>query len=275
MNRPDRQRQPQPLDLDAIEARVNAATEGPWVLTEDWAYIAHGPDSVIHGYYDGECPACGDEFTDDASVALSAEDATFIAHARADVPALIAEVRRLRGANAELRAQVGAAMDRCARDHMAPTPQPDHEHEWAYDRTICGFCGGNHGYCECGETEPCDPPAPQPDPLDENDHRDRVTATGIRIRWNGWHWCERKICKTNLKLEGSTLTAWQNSEHGPLTFADDPQTPQEATSGTETQRGRVALAEVAEAAHELSQRICDLLDLDGAEKILAEMEGDR
>ena len=104
--------------------------------------------------------------------------------------------------------------------------------------------------------------APQPDPLDENDHRDRVTATGIRIRWNGWHWCEHKYCKSDEEPEdaGSTLYAWQNSEHGPLAFADDPQTPPQVTSATETALNRAALAEVAEQAHRLSQAICDLLD---------------
>lgn len=52
------------LDLDAIEARVAAASPGPWVIT--------GDNPCSNG------------------------DGPFIAHAREDVPALLAEVRRLR-----------------------------------------------------------------------------------------------------------------------------------------------------------------------------------
>lgn len=76
-------------DLDAIEARANAATPGPWeangadVTTR---YISHGKGLVrwqIASYVDPR-------------------DLTFIAHAREDVPALVAEVRRLRGIEQEM-----------------------------------------------------------------------------------------------------------------------------------------------------------------------------
>lgn len=72
------------LDLDAITARADAATEGPWK-----AVIANicGDDSVYVETADGRSVA--DLRDDQAAVA------TFIAHARADVPALVAEVRRL------------------------------------------------------------------------------------------------------------------------------------------------------------------------------------
>lgn len=50
-----------PLDLDAIEARANASTDSPWAFA-------------------------------------ATADAHFIAHARTDVPALCAEIRRLRSA---------------------------------------------------------------------------------------------------------------------------------------------------------------------------------
>lgn len=66
-------------ELAAIEARVNAATAGPWEAycnyDECWTLdgpIANGPDMMPKG------------------------DAIFIAHARTDVPALVAEVRRLK-----------------------------------------------------------------------------------------------------------------------------------------------------------------------------------
>jgi hypothetical protein len=68
-------------ELTGIEARANAATPGPWEAQhsyDDCWWLggpeANGPDMLPQG------------------------DAEFIAHARADVPALVAEVRRLREA---------------------------------------------------------------------------------------------------------------------------------------------------------------------------------
>jgi hypothetical protein len=79
------------LDLDEVEARANAATEGPWrALTSgrrggDHWHVTDSDQSIalIHAS-DGE-----DED-------MREPDAEFIAHARTDVPALVAEVRRLR-----------------------------------------------------------------------------------------------------------------------------------------------------------------------------------
>lgn len=69
-------------ELDAIEARANAATPGPWTWETD--YEEEG------GYFldgsDGE----------DVGWARSEPDIVFITAARVDVPALVAEVRRLR-----------------------------------------------------------------------------------------------------------------------------------------------------------------------------------
>lgn len=115
----------QPLDLDQIEARANAATEGPW----DVHAHAHPASGC-------RCLSCDDPivgFTvdhpkaldcDDIVAARSAEgqlnpfrrplascdhgpllsyaDADFAAHARTDVPAMAAEIRRLRARVAEL-----------------------------------------------------------------------------------------------------------------------------------------------------------------------------
>lgn len=75
------------LDLDAIEARANAATPGPpwrWAVSDDRRWVdvtARGHDRVIATTYDDDLAA-------------------FIAHARADVPDLVVEVRRLREDNA-------------------------------------------------------------------------------------------------------------------------------------------------------------------------------
>jgi hypothetical protein len=80
------------IDLDAIEARCNAATKGPWEAKcsyHDYPYI------VAHGWELG----CGEDFA-------RMPDADFIAHARTDLPALLTEVRRLRARNEELEAIV-------------------------------------------------------------------------------------------------------------------------------------------------------------------------
>jgi hypothetical protein len=83
-----------PTELAEIKARAEAATPGPWRAerslcnpgirdaagTEREGWDFQGPLSLG----DGECPY------------YTQEDATFIAAARADVPALVAEVERAR-----------------------------------------------------------------------------------------------------------------------------------------------------------------------------------
>jgi hypothetical protein len=72
------------LDLDAIEQRANEATPGPWTAhAEDIFYPRDDEDrgpvsSLLGGGEPGHLA-----------------DAEFMAHARQDVPALVAEVRRL------------------------------------------------------------------------------------------------------------------------------------------------------------------------------------
>jgi predicted dithiol-disulfide oxidoreductase (DUF899 family) len=78
-------------ELQAIEARCNAATPGPWgEEKDDRSYIVIAPHPEL-----GSCNCCIAEidgwFSDD-----SKRDCAFIAAARADVPALLAEVRALR-----------------------------------------------------------------------------------------------------------------------------------------------------------------------------------
>lgn len=100
------------LDLTAIRARVAAATEGPWRLITDHCdccdgLCSHGafPWAIrlpIHTVRDADKPCepgnsldsyrhTASEFSD-----LTMETAEFIAHAREDVAALLAEVDRLR-----------------------------------------------------------------------------------------------------------------------------------------------------------------------------------
>jgi hypothetical protein len=80
-----------PLDLDAIEARAQAAEDG-WTVLIDEAdphrFEIHG-DGPTHVAVFGGNP-------DDAFASYPVrENAVFAAHARGDVPALLAEVRRL------------------------------------------------------------------------------------------------------------------------------------------------------------------------------------
>lgn len=89
--------------LDAIKERANKATEGPWKIFEDsevkagcqigtaWDHPqAKGPVGIVNlatSVTGGEIKNC---------VYIQSDDARFIAHARQDVPALVAEVERLR-----------------------------------------------------------------------------------------------------------------------------------------------------------------------------------
>jgi hypothetical protein len=68
------------LDLDAIEERVNEATPGPW-------------ETGMRGARKNVYPLLS---SDAVAYTSGTDDADFIAHAREDVPKLIAEVRRLR-----------------------------------------------------------------------------------------------------------------------------------------------------------------------------------
>lgn len=93
-------------ELQAIEARANAASEGPW---ESHYGECGGYDSMTDAVFvdrDGretyiatlDLSSYGQLACDPPSTSARAAaeaDAAFIAHAREDVPALIAEVRRL------------------------------------------------------------------------------------------------------------------------------------------------------------------------------------
>ena len=93
----------QPLDLDAIEARAQAATPGPWTVSEDYDDILDAEGGQLASYW-------------------MEVDGQFIAHAREDVPAMAAEIRRL-------RAQLNAVTTLCDEQEMAahlfefPTPE--------------------------------------------------------------------------------------------------------------------------------------------------------
>ena len=77
-----------PLNLAHIETRANAATEGPW-CTDAWE-IYQGTE-----YQPGLSMWIGETCRGTSTPEQDQADAAFVAAARTDVPALIAEVRRL------------------------------------------------------------------------------------------------------------------------------------------------------------------------------------
>lgn len=78
----------QQLDLDAIEARARAATDGPWERYEEYGptFFANISGSHLQGVGD---------FNFGVGEQAEADEA-FVRHAPEDVAALVAEVRRLR-----------------------------------------------------------------------------------------------------------------------------------------------------------------------------------
>jgi hypothetical protein len=82
-------------DLDAIDARAGAATPGPWKSLRGYeqddpgAFVCRAGDQPHYVVATGSDP-------------LAPADADFIAAARTDVPALVAQLRAARAANANL-----------------------------------------------------------------------------------------------------------------------------------------------------------------------------
>ena len=82
------------VDLDAIKAREAAATKGPWTLR----FHVRSSDPNEHDEWIVVFEALtGSSWADDSTL-MDRPDAQFIAHARQDIPALLAEVNRLRSA---------------------------------------------------------------------------------------------------------------------------------------------------------------------------------
>lgn len=88
-------------ELRAIRERCDAATPGPWEFAA-W-------NTLPNGYLYGPAPIHAHEpippglYKCTPPVSLRGEDALFVAHARQDVPALLAEVERLKHAVAQER----------------------------------------------------------------------------------------------------------------------------------------------------------------------------
>jgi hypothetical protein len=84
-----------------IEARASAATEGPWIPKHaKTAYLADGTsEHEARSIATGETVA---HVLDSRDGTQRGRDLKFIAAARSDIPALVAEVRRMRGLLASL-----------------------------------------------------------------------------------------------------------------------------------------------------------------------------
>lgn len=83
------------IDLEAIKARTDAASAGPWRAgggQSDNAYPVRARPSPAFGSYLEPVFHPGVEGDGGGSRA----DAEFCAHARTDIPALVAEIERLR-----------------------------------------------------------------------------------------------------------------------------------------------------------------------------------
>jgi hypothetical protein len=76
-------------EIREIEVRCEAATSAPWQSFIEGRDHLAGSDFIRTGGLDDACP-------DIELIGATHADQDFIAHARQDIPALIAEVRRLR-----------------------------------------------------------------------------------------------------------------------------------------------------------------------------------
>jgi hypothetical protein len=93
-------------ELAAIEARANAATAGPWHWVDGETDKPFGADEIgprgsLRTVWEEPAEYAGGtlpEFILDAEDIGRTVDATFIAHARTDIPALVAELKAYRRA---------------------------------------------------------------------------------------------------------------------------------------------------------------------------------
>lgn len=122
-------------ELAAIRARADAATRGPWEWQSAWNgqffWLSGAEDrSVLAAVLDDG--SAGGEY--EQTIAPDSADGLFVAHARADVPRLLAEIDRLRRENATLQATFSpgagapvlcAPTNDATVTHVAGHPVPD------------------------------------------------------------------------------------------------------------------------------------------------------
>jgi hypothetical protein len=88
--------QSNPVDLDAIRARANAATKGPWETHHEGTYVG---GLVIDGEWDwiiGDLQVDDGQDQEDYRGEKIKENCIFVANARQDIPALCDEIESLR-----------------------------------------------------------------------------------------------------------------------------------------------------------------------------------
>lgn len=116
-------------DIDAIRARVEVATEGPWEKSEALDSTEYG-DYMAYGVHQ-VAPLMRHSDSDQAHTsleAMSAEDAEFIANARQDIPALLshieqleAQIERVRGLHKPMTAYPGGIENVVCAECYAPS----------------------------------------------------------------------------------------------------------------------------------------------------------
>ena len=95
------------LDLEAIRARADAATAGPWRHVE----TGYGESVEVDDGMDGAQLFIE---TNGITYAWNGNNAEFITHAREDVPALVDEVESLRAKLTAVEALTGPVLDATA-----------------------------------------------------------------------------------------------------------------------------------------------------------------
>lgn len=97
-------------ELAAIEARAAAATPGPWWQKSHETPTGDGVElSRLLCYFEDE---------GDPRFWTWSTDGVFVAHARTDVPALLAEVRRLRSERDELQQNISDILGAVRRGEL-------------------------------------------------------------------------------------------------------------------------------------------------------------
>jgi hypothetical protein len=111
--------------LDDIDARAQAATAGPWTVSEDYSDVL-GPD--------------GDHLASYWNPTSETRNGEFIAHARQDVPALLAEIRRLKGQRKYLIGQLAKRDAESGRGDEAVRQFLAEEQPAVEESEACGKC---------------------------------------------------------------------------------------------------------------------------------------
>jgi len=101
-------------ELDAIRARCEAASKGPWNYIDSWkgdGSISHQGNAIAYLTYDDDWRdmehRCENNNEPDGCLCdYALADGDFIAHARTDIPALLAEVEKLQAENKRLKKEL-------------------------------------------------------------------------------------------------------------------------------------------------------------------------